>query len=86
VKTQQRLVDVEMLEQLPCVACVLAGDEIYFAQDTQSAQSDIFEIAQRRGYQVDRAGSHRINSSSERSTPTSSDTHRCRGARFSQRL
>ena len=53
VQAQQRLADLKMLEEFAGVAGIFAGDTVYLAQDSQSAQGDVFEVAQRRGYQID---------------------------------
>jgi hypothetical protein len=42
-----------MAEELESLACVLAGDQIDLFEDAEGAQSDVFEVADGRGDQVE---------------------------------
>jgi len=52
VITDQGFVDVVVSEEFLGVARVFAGDLIYFFQDADGAQCDVFEISDRRSYQI----------------------------------
>ena len=42
-----------MAEQLESLARILAGDQVDFFEDAKGAQSDVFEVADGRGDQVE---------------------------------
>ena len=49
--------DSVMVQQLLRVAGVFASDQINFFQNTQRAQSDVFQISDRRSYNVESVAS-----------------------------
>ncbi len=55
VVADQGLVNFKVIQQLQRVARVFAGDLIHFFQNAQRAQRNIFQIADRRGHQVEAA-------------------------------
>jgi hypothetical protein len=42
-----------MAEELQSLACVLAGDQIDFFEDAEGAQSDVFQVADGGGDEVE---------------------------------
>ena len=56
VAAHEGLLDFEMFQQLAGTSGVLGGYHVAFAQGSQSAQSDILEVANGRGNEVKRAG------------------------------
>jgi len=52
VIADERLVNLEMIQQLQRVARVFAGNLIDFLEDAQGPQGDVFQIANRRGDKI----------------------------------
>ena len=50
-----RLANAVVVQQLGGLARVFAGDQVHFAQHAQRAHGDVFEIADRRGNQIEAA-------------------------------
>ena len=56
VITDQRLTDTVVVEKFESVPRVFAGDEVAFLQNPHGAEGDVFQVADRRGHQVQDAG------------------------------
>src|SRR5207344_298043 len=63
-----RRVDVEVGEQGPGAARVLAGDQVDLTQHAERARGDVFEVADRGGYDKERAAQALCSLASDTST------------------
>src|SRR5579862_6984242 len=53
--------DAVMIEQLLCLPSILAGDELHFLQRANGAKAEVFEVADRRTHEIQRAARGRFN-------------------------